>query len=81
MPVKSFILITGLSLLCFYSNAQTRGEKIKNLINDTATKEKAAKADVYVIKKSIFDTVALIKPGVKAVPAKKNQLKIQKEKL
>jgi len=86
MSSKLLTLITTFCLLSLQPIAQTTSDKIKKLANDSATKERAAKADVYVIKKSIFDTAVVMGQANKTVtstkktPAQKAKSKNVKKK-
>ncbi len=63
MKTKFFTIAFSLSLLSLNSISQTVRDKINKQAKDPATRENAAKADVYVQKNIIYDTLPVNKKG------------------
>lgn len=80
MKTKFFTIAFSVCLLSLNSISQTVRDKIEKQAKDPITKENAAKADVYVQKKIIFDTVTLKKKGTVIVKDQHKVLIYKKKK-
>jgi len=74
MKKKTVILIFTITLLSTQLFSQSINEKINKQIRDPHTAENSAKADVYIQKKMIEDSL-LINKNRQAISKKKNKKK------